>query len=285
MNKSIVLAATLLLALAGCIGDPSTQASPGDRVAYEMRFWLPDGSPLGPAVDGEPIQVPAAEDDAAGVGAHLSGLTVGEVERLQGTLLARERVFGPFSAVGQISVQQFQGLFGQPEPGMEFSPQEGFYDFRVEAVEGDTVVYRAIPESGQEDPVPVLGSTLVTTVAGDDLLQTLVPMNGTPITIRPPSPQEGTPLDLPPGAYVAAGSNATHIFYWSFEEIEDGQALEGSVTLTIRRIDRTALVPVLDDNLGVRESPQLQGDDPPDDTPADDHDDDHDHAADDGHGH
>lgn len=256
------------LATAGCIGTPSTKATAGDRVVYDLRFSF-DGAVVG-LHEGFEAVVPAEGQPVQGFRAHLAGLEAGVDSAFDGTLVGRERVFGPFSALGEIGVQGYIGVVGrQPTVGDVFEPPQSLYRFRVEAVQDQTVAYRAIPDDGQRDDIAILGAELITDVDGDELLQTLEPKVGAFVAIPESTPFQPAPLGLPEGEYVVAGANGTHLFYWSFDAVEDEEhddAHDATATITLRRIERNDILPPLDGNLGVRDSPQLketEGDDAP----------------------
>jgi hypothetical protein len=230
-----------------------------DRVGYDLRFTVASGaSGLGHEFERE--FVGATVDEPMQFGA--DALTLDVVVR-------RERVFGPVPLVGEISRTQFEAAFGPAVEGLEFTPPQSFYLYRLETVTDTSVVYRVLPEDGQENAVPVVGATLVTTVLNaDEMLQTLEPIVGARFTIAPPDPfNPQTPLDLEPGAYRVVGAEEDELVFrfraTQFDTVI-GHPLDvhATVTALTRGPDTSAQPVVMDDNTthyGIRDSPLVNG--------------------------
>lgn len=184
--------------------------------------------------------------------------------------VTRERIFGPVPLVGEIDRTQFESAFGPAVEGLEFTPPQSFYAYRIESVTPTLVGYRVLPEEGQRNDVPAVGAVLVTTLNGDDTMtQTLEPVPGARFAVAPPNPFSGgeTPLDLEPGSYEVVGLEAGLLVFRYVATPYPGlvgHELEVTATVTglTKAPDAVAEPVELPDgsqHYGVRQSPQVNG--------------------------
>ncbi len=274
MTRIPLLIVALLLPLAGCLGIPEGSVTSGDTVTADVTVTdLHTGEQLwtNPAL----TFVVGAGTSQLGFGFERAviGMQQGGTETIRitndpslawGDQVAVDGVFED-DLLGTIEESQFQQFFGEPVIGETFEPQFSFYTFRVESVNAGTVTYRVLPEDGQQDAVPHLGATLVTSIDADRdiMIQTLVADPGATFAVQPPSPfNPNTPLGLEPGAYRAVGNDGDQIVY-EFNGVAHpdvvGHDLRITVDITdVVRGDAGAVEPV-DGNVGVRTSPVING--------------------------
>lgn len=273
--KLPVLLTLIALVLAGCTGVPDDAAGHLDRVTATVTVTDLAG--------GEPLVEDRSVTFRLGTGGSgfgfvfergLTGLQEGASKTITvrddpslayGGQVTRETEFEQ-PLTGEVTEQQFLGIFDDAVPGQVYEAEFSFYDLRVESVDNGTVTYRWLPEDGQRDDVPSLGATLVTHVdeARGVMIQHLEPVVGATFVVPPPNQfQQGTPLDLDPGSYqVIGGEEGTLVFAYHptlYPEIFD-QDFRIEVTVTrIVQATGTQAEPV-DGNFGVRQSPVINGD-------------------------
>jgi hypothetical protein len=216
---SVLLVATVLatLVVSGCTGyGPGPDPRDAVTVRYDLHyagngtlirsnltetFVVGDQSSMfGKPVDDEIMQRRLGESfevDLAGYG---------ETVHVNRSLAA----IPVFQSAPRADFEQFVGAASVNQT----FPAYGIYDGVVTEVTNDTVFFRILAIDGQEDPVPSVGATLVTTIGETDLLRDLRPNVGQTFVISPPSPyQPSTPLGLDPGAYIVRGASDTQLEY------------------------------------------------------------------------
>lgn len=214
MQKLIpVLAVLAVAALSGCVGYEDGTIGLGSTVLGSIEVQDLDGNVVIP----ERVVNAIAGRGDIGVGLDFEeaiiGLAQGNTYRITvendpslafDEIVKVDNTFGPSPLVGEIPTSQFTGAFGDLQAGDEFTPGQSFFSYRVESRNDDIVVYRALPEDGQRNPIDRLGATLVTYVnlEADTLTQVLEANPGQRFKIDPPSAfNPETPLGLAPGAY------------------------------------------------------------------------------------
>lgn len=271
--RFLVILALSALALSGCTGIPAGAAGPGDFLTVTVTATDPTtGEAL---LDGVEVQL-AMLSGNSGLGfdfeRRLLGAAAGDQVRFDkdpavdyDQTVRVESSFDPIPLVADIGRNQFEGVFGPATAGMEFAPDFSFYRYRVEAVDNTTVTYRILAEDGQRNDVPQVGAVLVTHVdeAADTMTQSLDPAVGTTFQIAPPTPYNPTtPLGLAPGSYVTLGATATQIEY-GFANTQYPQLLGRAVHFQVEVIEIQQGLSVQDipedGNIGVRNSPVVDG--------------------------
>ncbi len=275
MNRTVLIVTALLLPLAGCLGFPEGSAGPGDLVVASVMVT--------DAETGAPLMTNQQLSFAVGSGLsrlgfsferQVLGLTEGESATIKvtddpslqwGNTVNAQGVFED-SLTGTIDEGRFVQFFGELAVGETFTPQQSFYEFRVEDKSNGIVTFRALPEEGQLNPLPALGATVRTTVdeSRGVLIQRLLANEGATFTIQPPSAiSADTLLGLEPGAYQSVGNEGDEIVY-RFNPTGDhrvvGHDLIIQVTIIgIREGAGGPNVEPVDGNYGVRASPVING--------------------------
>lgn len=228
-----------------------------DRFAIGIQFTAGSGdSGLGPALERATY--------GAVAGDVLQGV-LGDSGLRFGGQVTREASFGPVPLEGQLETGRFVGAFGDLPVGERFTPPGSFYEYEMVAKDDSFVTYRVLPEDGQRDAVPDIGSVLITYVDVEDesMMQVLDPIEGAIFTVDPPSPfNPDTPLDLEPGTYIVLPSqegtlNAAFVGTPYPELIDRG--LSYRITIQAVQDAHGAAAEPVDGNYGVRNSPQLEG--------------------------
>lgn len=281
--RLVLLLSLCLLPLAGCLGAPEGGVMTGDRVQGSMTIL---DAASGEQIVGEsPINF-VVGDGQSGYGFQFERAFLGHTanesfvfERdpleYEG-LVQAPRFFGtdpaePILLAGELERDRFVSAFGEPSEGMEFTPPLSFYGYRVTGVSETMVQYVALPEDGQENEVPHVGSILVTHVelgdpddpSDDRMVQELRPDIGATFTVQPPSPfQPTTPLGLDPGSYKVIGSDEETL-HFSFNPTQHPDLIGRELRFEIE-IDTVVPGPGIvrepvDGNYGVRQSTQVNG--------------------------
>lgn len=308
MRGLFVMAILLTASLTGCFGVPDGTIANGSVAT--IQFTALDPATLQPLVD--PLTGSPAVDLVAsfpvgsgqsGLGLAfeqaLLGLTANATKRVQieGNIneafpeaATAERIFGPNPAQSAVPRQDFEAFVGQqPEVGMVF--ELTFFDAVVEAVNDTEVTYRVTPEPGQQDPLPNVGATLVTTIDGDTITQTLEPMVGATFAIQAAPFGGSTPMNLAPGSYYVKGAEGSQLLFghnpFTLNHAVLGRDVTYDVTVLAVQGGTAGEATPVDGNFGVRQSPifDQSGDGhhgsatprPPHDPPAHDPDDGHTH--------
>lgn len=272
MTPKPLLALALAAALAaGCMGLPPGAAGTGDSVtvlysAYDLAdgtllrenrtvaFSVGDGgSGLGEAFE-RAVRGHAANDTFE--------VTVRDDPSLDYSERAEaNRTLQPIPIEQSAPREDFERYVGAAAEGQTFDAY-GIYTGQVTNVTNDTVSFHILAREGQEDAVPSVGATLVTTVTETHLLRRLDPVVGATFTIQPPSPfAPTTPLGLQPGSYKVQGATEDKLV---FLRSASGQGeLVGRdlrIVVTVLEVtDTQAAIPTTG-NFGVRDSPQVNGD-------------------------
>jgi FKBP-type peptidyl-prolyl cis-trans isomerase 2 len=253
------------------MGLPPGSADTGDSVTIAYSAYdLTSGAPLR---ENRTVTF-AIGDGGSGLGDTLEGAVRGHrandtfevTVRSDPSLDYSERVEAN-RTLAPIPVQQsapradFERYVGPATANQTFDAY-GIYTGQVTEVTNDTVSFRILAQDGQQDAVPSVGATLVTTVTATQLLRRLDPVASATFTIQPPSPfQPTTPLGLQPGSYKVAEPTADKLVFLRSASGQ-GDLVGRDLRVVVRVLDVTdtqEAVPTTG-NFGVRHSPQVNGD-------------------------
>ncbi|HJQ93095.1 MAG TPA: hypothetical protein VJ874_02290, partial [Candidatus Thermoplasmatota archaeon] len=169
----ILAAAALVALLSGCFGVPPGAADDGDAV--RIRYTAYDLE-TGQAIRVNQTVVFAVGSGASGLGSQVESAVRGHMANDTFSVTVRDdpsldyagvvevnRTLAPIPVVQSAPRADFEQFVGEAFVGQTF-PAYQIYDGVVTEVTNDTVHFRIQAEDGQEDPVPSVGSVLVTTV-------------------------------------------------------------------------------------------------------------------------
>ena len=266
----LLAAAALVALLSGCFGVPPGTADTGDGV--RIRYSAYDLE-TGAALRQNQTAAFAVGSGDSGLGSQLERAMRGHKANDTFTVTVRDdpaldytglvevnRTLGPIPVVQSAPRRDFEQYVGEAFVGQTF-PAYQIYTGVVSEVTNDTVHFRIEAEDGQEDPVPTVGSVLVTHVGETELTRELRPEVGATFVVSPPSQlQPSTPLGLEPGSYKVLGASETKLQFSRASGAPDLVGRDLRVEVTVLQVQEIAEPMPTSGNYGARDSPQVDGD-------------------------